>query len=118
MLIKAVERLYKDRFSSFEYKKCTDPVTHITSSKEVEVLKDIPCRCSYSSDNPTAENDGVHTKEQSIKLITGPQYIIKAGTKIVVTKSTGQKVADMSSGQPNFYPSHQEVNLVLFERWA
>ena len=39
MLIKAVERLYKDRFSSFEYKKCTDPVTHITSSKEVEVLK-------------------------------------------------------------------------------
>ena len=57
-------------------------------------------------------------KKQSIKLITGPQYIIKAGTKIVVTKSTGQKVAYMSSGQPNFYPSHQEVNLVLFERWA
>ncbi len=117
-MIKAVEKLYKDKFSTFEYTENINSETHQTGYDEVCVLTDIPCRCSYSSDSTAVENDGAYNIPQNVKLITSVKYDIKPGTKVIVTKATGQVVAYKSSGQPAFYPSHQEINLELWEEYA
>lgn len=115
MITKAIEKLYKDKFSTFEYKEINDENTHQTKFDDVCILRNVPCRCSYSSDSSASENDGIYKKAQVVKIITSAGNDIKPGTKIIVTKATGQVVAYKASGQPAYYPSHQEINLELWE---
>lgn len=117
-MIKTIERLYKDRFSTFEYGEKTDEITHQTTFEDACVLMDIPCRCSYSSDSVAVEDDGAYKKTQTVKIITSVGYDIKPGTKIVVTKATGQTVVYKASGQTAYYPSHQEINVELWEEYT
>lgn len=116
MIANALKLLYKDKFSTFEVTKVKDAKTSLTSSKEVPILQDIPCRCSYSTiDSAQKNDDNFYTKNQTVKIITSPEYDVKSGSKIVVTKEGGRVTTYRATGQPSVYPSHQEIIAELYE---
>ena len=59
---------------------------------------------------------------QQVKLFLSPQIKVNAGSKLIVTQKYDSRedlVSEFSSsGVPAVYPSHQEISLELFERWA
>lgn len=119
MLKDIIEKLYFDKCSVYEYEEKTDSVTHQTVGCENMIFENLPCRLSYNKSS--AENNdecGVGTVSQSAELIISTDYDIKAGSKIVVTKQTGQTVSYKTNGVPSYYPSHQQITLELFERWV
>lgn len=118
MFRKAVESLYKDKFSVFEYEKVKDEITKQTELKEVEVLSDMPCRLVYKSIAPTTLMEGANSISQSTEIICSPDIEIKDSSKIVVTKATGQRIEYKRSGEPSYYSTHQQIMLELFKGWS
>ena len=118
MIKEAVESLYFDKCDIYEYADTTDPITHQTKQGEIKVFENLPCRLVYKTISANSESNGAATISQSTELLINPDYNIKSGSKIVVTKQTGQTVAYKSSGQPSLYPSHQQIMLDLFEGWS
>lgn len=116
-----VAMMYKDTCTIVERQKVKDPSTKKTEFKEVVVLKDQPCRLSYKS-FPETSVDNVARMTQQVKLFLSPQIKVNAGSKLIVTQkydSREDRVTEFSSsGVPAVYPSHQEISLELFERWA
>lgn len=112
----AIEQLYEDVCTVYEYRHVKDSVTKLTEMKEVQVLEDQPCKLSFESMDTTS--DGVAAgKSISVKLFLSPDVTIKAGSKIVVTHR-GEMTAYSNSGVPGRFATHQEIKLELFERWA
>lgn len=118
MIKNAVESLYFDKCDIYEYEEITDPITHQTKQGENKVFENLPCRLVYKTITANSQQNGVATTSQVTELLLNPDYLVKDGCKIVVTKQTGQTVAYKSSGEPAYYPSHQEIMLELFERWS
>lgn len=114
---KAIESQYAGKCTVVEMQPIKDPATNITSSKEVTVLTDQPCNIAYKSAEATTIVGGVAVQNQTIKLFISPDVTIKAGSKITVTKN-GKTTAYKRSGLPAFYPSHQEINLIIFDKYA
>ncbi len=112
---KAIESLYKGVCTVYEM-QATKGANHATKHAPVAVLTDQPCRLSYSSKNAVADGN-VARKAQSIRLFIAPEITIKAGSKIVVTQND-VTTEFKNSGQPAVYSSHQEIPLVLFDRWT
>ena len=113
---KALERTYEGRATVYEYQSVRDPDTFLTDFKEVTVLEDQPCKLSFENLTTTDENH-VATVAQGVKLFLSPDVSIKPGSKITVTQN-GVTTEYSSSGVPAKYPTHQEIMLKLFERWA
>lgn len=113
----ALEQGYEGRCSVYEYGDVVDPVTRITSKQEAEVLSDIPCRRSYERLHVTDAAAGAPRQAIGIKLFLAPDVAIKPGSKLVVTQD-GVTEQYAASGKPAVYPTHQEILLKLFERWA
>jgi len=113
----AVESRYSGKCTVVEMRSVKDLVTNITTLKEVTVLTDQPCNIAYKSAEATTIVGGVAVQNQTIKLFISPDVTIKAGSKITVTKN-GQTTAYKRSGLPAFYPSHQEINLIIFDKYA
>ena len=111
---KAIESMYDGVCTISNYQNIEDPITFVTELNEVEVIKDQPCRLSYSSVPSTTQTDTVNAVSQSIKLFIAPEVNIPAGSKIVVTQN-GRTTVYKNSGQPAIYSTHQEVNLELYE---
>ena len=65
----------------------------------------------------TAQTETAASLTQGTKLFLPPNVEIKAGSKIIVEQD-GVKNAYSASGVPAVYPTHQEIILTLFERWA
>ena len=112
----AVEQLYEDVCTVYEYRSVKDSVTKLTEKKEVPVLEREPCRLSFESIDTTSDGDAAK-KRISVKLFLSPDVTIRAGSKIVVTHR-GEIAAYSNSGVPAVYMTHQEIELKLFERWA
>lgn len=114
---KAIERLYEDTCTVYEYKSIKDEITKLTSKKETAVLEDQPCKLSFERLDTAGGGGNAAEKKMSVKLFLSPDVIIEAGSKIVVTHK-GEKTAYCSSGVPGKFFTHQEIKLELFERWA
>lgn len=114
---KAIEELYWDICTVYEYKPVKDEVTKLTESKEVAVLEEQPCKISFESLDIASDNGNAAEKKISVKLFISPDITINPGSKIVVTHN-GETTAYSSSGVPGRFASHQEIELKLFERWA
>lgn len=112
---KAVESLYTDTCTVYIKAEVTDPNTHITSFEETAVLES-KCRLSFSTLSATKEGNA-DTVKQVTKLFIAPEIEIPPGSKIEVTRQ-GKAVSYKQSGQPAIYPTHQEIVLELFERYA
>lgn len=89
----------------------------INNTVATVVAEDIPCRVSYKSIPHSEQTATATAVTQSIKLFLSPDITVKAGSQIIVTQN-GVTTAYKASGEPAVYVSHQEVELVLKERWA
>ena len=114
---KALKSLYDGKCTIIEYKKVQKPNKSMGFS-EVLVYSDVPCRLSFSSSNPINHvGEGVSALNQTIKLFLENGYVIRPGSKIIVTQH-GVTQEYKSSSVPAVYSNHQEINLNLFEGWA
>lgn len=113
--------MYKDACSVVEHRKITDPITKKTGFDDVTVVEDQPCRLSYKQ-IPTTAGGNVASMDQQVKVFLPPEVEVKAGSKVIVTQHYDCRddivTEYAASGVPAVYPSHQEVSLELFERWA
>lgn len=112
----AMEKQYDSICTVYERRSVEDD-DHITRKKEVAVLSDIPCRLSYRTINTTNTSSGIAEQSILVKLFINPDVEIKAGSKIVIT-TCGREETYQRSGMPAIYPTHQEIMLTNFERWA
>lgn len=113
----AIEVLYEDVCTIYEYRSVTDNNSKLTSKQEVPVIEKQPCKLSFESTEAAVSMEGANEKSVSVKLFISPDITIKPGSKIVVTHG-GIETAFSNSGVPALYPTHQEIDLKLFERWA
>ena len=86
MVRKAIESTYIGKCTVIEHKKTVN-ANHTTSFNDEVVYKDVPCRLSFKTANPTAQSDSVNSVAQIIKLFLPPDYSIFPGSKIVVTQN-------------------------------
>jgi hypothetical protein len=108
---KYIEMLYLDKCDIYEYQTVRDPEDFTTSSKEVLVHENVPCKLSCESENPSY--DGYFEGQyQRIKLIINPEIEISAGSRIVITRG-GKTTSYKNSGAPSRFFNHQEIILVL-----
>lgn len=114
---KAIESLYDSACTVIEYRQEKDPVTKKTTSREVELYQDKPCKLSYSSINKSNQTEAANSATQIIKVFIAPELDIKAGSKLVITRK-GRTVEYKNSGVPAVYDTHQEIVLELFRGWA
>lgn len=115
---KAIERNHYDGTCTVtEHKKVTDTKTRISDYRDVVTLEDQPCHLIFKTVNSTKQSESASVMEQVTKLLIPPDVAIKPGSKITVTQAG--KTADYTySGVPAVYPTHQEIMMELFERWA
>jgi len=114
---KYLKKLWTGVCSVYEYEQSTDEDTKITSSTEIKVLDNMPCRLSIKLISNTNQTDSVNIPQKVIKLILEKNVTIKAGSKIVVTQN-GITEVFKSSGVTAIYSAHQEIILELFDRYA
>lgn len=114
---KAIESLYVGLCTVIEFRSVDDPITHVTTDKEVTVLENQPCKLSFERTASTNQTDTAGVIVQSTKLFIAPEIDIKPGSKIIITQR-GRTETYTRSGQPAFFSSHQEIQLELFKAWA
>lgn len=94
-----------------------DPTTNIVSQTPVVTLTNQPCQLTHKSAETTTVANGVAVQAQSIKLLISPDIEIKPGSKITVVQN-GRAKDYKQSGIPSVYQSHQEISLVIFDKYA
>ena len=113
---KAVESLYEGLCTVTERQPYSRP-NKSTGFKEVTVVKDQPCRLSFSSIPAAEQSETGATLQQSIRLFIAPEIDILPGSRITVTQD-GRTVCYCRSGQPAVYAAHQEIDLELWKEWT
>ena len=112
---KAIESTYTDTCDVIERHKVK--VDGVTKFREVRVVKNQPCRLSFSSITQTTQTDQGASLSQSTKLFISPDVVIKEGSKIVVARD-GNTLDFKQSGVPAVYGTHKEIMLEVFKEWA
>lgn len=113
MIRAAIESLYIDTCSVYEYQSVKNAETKVTEKKEVCVLSDQPCRLSYET-IPQASEGVLPGLTQTVKLFIAPEVKIAPGSKISVTRH-GRTIDYTRSGEPAIYTNHQEIMLDLWK---
>lgn len=114
---KAVEKLYTGTCRVTEHQKVKDSISKLTTYEDLVVLDKQPCRLIFKSADTAGRDESAMTVAQKVKLLISPDVVIRPGSKITVTQN--EVTADYTySGIPAVYPTHQEITLQLFERWA
>lgn len=114
---KAIEATYFGVVTVTEHQKVKDERSKLTSDKLVIVLENQPCRLSFEKLQTAIQSDSAAAITQITKLFLSPDITIKPGSKVTVTQDN--VTTDYTySGVPAVFPTHQEIVLNLFERWA
>lgn len=114
---KAQESQYFGVMTVTEHQKVKDDRSKLTTERDVIVLKDQPCRLSFETLRSAQQTESATSIHQIIKLFLTPDIEVKAGSKVTVTQD-GVTADYKCSGVPAVYPTHQEIVLELFKRWA
>lgn len=114
---KAIEKTYNGTMTVTEMGKVRDEKSKLTKEEPVVVLENQPCRLSFETIQAAAQSSSGAAVSQTAKLFVSPEVQIKAGSKITVIQD-GSTTDYIHSGIPAIYPTHQEIILELFERWA
>lgn len=114
---RAIESTYDGLCTVIEYRKVKDDVSKISSMKEIQTIKDQPCRLSFETLRSASQTDTATSVQQITKLFLPPELKIPPGSKIVVGQC-GRSTAYKASGEAAVYYSHQEITLDLFDGWA
>ena len=113
---RAIERLYTGRATVYRL-QAEERSNYTTGFEKLVSVSEAPCRLSYSRVQATADTDTAAGLIREIKLFLAPETEVPPGSRIEVTQN-GETVAYQSSGPPARYSSHQEIPLVLFEKWG
>lgn len=117
LLREQVEMLYEDCCTVYERQDVIDKETKVSKKEPIAVLKDEPCRLSFTTLEATEQANPAAEKKQVVKLFLRPEVEIKEGCKIDIVHQ-GKMFEYARSGIPAMYTSHQEIVLKSFERWA
>lgn len=114
---KAIEATYFGTLTVTEMQKVKDERSKLTKDKAVVVLENQPCKLSFEKLQTAIQSDSAATITQVTKLFVSPDISIKPGSKLTISQDN--VTTDYTcSGVPAVYPTHQEIILELFERWA
>lgn len=113
----AIESLYKGVCTVHIWAEVVDPITHISSFKEVPLITDQKCKLSFEKQMATTNTVGPAVIAQTTKLFIAPELDIPVGSKITVTQE-GRTLDYARSGEPAIYSNHQEILLEPFKRYA
>lgn len=114
---KAMEATYYGVLTVTEHQKVQNEESKLTERKEVVVLENQPCRLSFEKLQTAIQSDSAATITQVTKLFVSPDIKIKASSKITVTQDNVTTDYECS-GVPAVYPTHQEIVVELFRRFA
>ena len=114
---RAIEKTYFGTLTVTEMKKVKDEKSKLTKNAPVVVLEGQPCKLSFETLKSTIQSDSSASVIQVTKLFVSLDISIKAGSKITVTQD-GVTTDYTCSGVPAVYPTHQEIVLELFEKFA
>ncbi len=114
---KAIESQYTGICTVTEMQGVKEPGTNILKQTPVVVLTDQPCKMTHKSSDTTTVVNGVAVQSQSIKLLISPDIEIKPGSQIKITQD-GRTADFKRSGLPAVYPSHQEISLIIFDKFG
>ncbi|MCT1174164.1 hypothetical protein EFL96_06295 [Lactococcus lactis] len=106
-MLKAVERLYRDRATIKGY--TTKKIGSITKAALVTVVEDQPCKVSLKSQKATEQGIAAQI-DYDAKLYLPPDLDVPDGAEIIVTGING-RVTDYVGSRPFGYASHQEIYL-------
>ena len=113
----AIELLYTGLCIVQTYEK-TKRENGSTRFTEVTKYDEEPCRISFSDSTIIATQENLAgLKGQRVKLFIAPELDIPPGCKITVTQDD-ITVTYAASSECAHYPTHQEIELKLFEKWA
>lgn len=115
---KVIELMYEDSLTVTEYRTEKNEKTKLMENVEVVVLEGQPCKLSYEKIAQASQSDTVASIMRVTKVFLAPEIEIKAGSKLTVTTKAGVVQDYKQSGIPAVYPTHQEIVLEAFERWA
>lgn len=115
---KVIESMYEDKLTVVEYRREKNEKTKLMEPKEVVVLENVPCKLSYNSVTQASQENSVAAISQVAKIFVAPETSIKPGSKLIVTTKAGATKHYKQSGSAAAYPTHQEIVLEAFERWA
>ena len=115
---KVIELMYEDSLTVTEYVKSKNEKTKLMESKEVVTLEEQPCKLSYEKVAQASGSESATQVEQTIKVFIAPETEIKEGSKLTITTKAGITKDFVQSGISAIYPTHQEIMLKAFERWA
>lgn len=108
---------YKDTCTVIELRDQKDPKTKITRKEEVTVLENLACKLSFETIKSAENSDTVAAISVIAKLFIPPEITIAPGSKIVVTHE-GTVEEYQQSGIPAVFPTHREIMLTAFVKWA
>lgn len=114
---KAIESLYKGTCTVKARESYKDPITKITTQKEVTKFENQPCKLSFEKQTTASSTGGPALISQTSKLFIAPELDIPPGSKIIVTQN-GKSTEYTRSGEPALYSNHQEIILDLFRGYA
>ncbi|MBS5822410.1 MAG: hypothetical protein KID00_00885 [Clostridium argentinense] len=113
---KAIEMTYTGKCTITEHQKVKKP-NKSTGFEDVIILKDQPCKLSFSKIANTNQGETAAMVVQTAKVLIAPEIQIKPGSKLTITQN-GVTTEYSQSGEPAIYNTHQEVILELFKRWS
>ena len=114
---KAIEAMYTGTCDVIVYEKVKRP-NKTTGMEEKALHEYVPCRVSYQSSSIIETQENLAgAKGQLVKVFIAPELEIPAGSKIIITQD-GLTVEYKASSERAHYPTHQEINLTLFDKWA
>lgn len=113
---KAVEKMYIGRMNVVEYQDVVMP-NFSTQKQEVTVITNEPCRVSFSTFANAGQSDTTTAISQQIRVFCAPENDIKAGSKLIIEQN-GVTTSYRATGVSAMHEGHQEINVILFDRWA
>ena len=113
----AIRNLWTGRCDVIVRTTIINPSNGRNEPTESVLLKNEPCRISFSTIKSTTESNSAEAITQTIKLFLASGVEIPEGSKIVVTQN-GKTGAYIKSGAPAVYSTHQEIILERFKEWA
>ena len=112
----AMRSMWSDTCTVYEYqpiKKLNKSTVH----EEIAVLRDEPCKLSFSKLTHANQTDTAAKTPQIVELFLDEGLTIKAGSKIVVKRGNNEFVYGCS-GEAGIFDEHQEIVLLPWEGWA
>lgn len=112
-----IERAYEGICSVVEYRDVVDENSGITRKEEVTVAENLPCKLSFELNYPSEQTDTVSVISQRAKLFISPDVDVKNGSKIIL-EQYGKRAEYCCCGETAVYPTHREIRVAPFVKWA